>query len=337
MFWPRMYSDIERYLATCRACMVHKIKQSPEPLEHDIPSSPWSSLTLDNFEYKGTLYLIIYDRFSRFIIVKSPKDLSARSTIMCLLEVFCEHGVPSFIHSDRGRIFMSKDFNQFCQDLGIQLNFSSGYHHSANQAERAAHTVKDLMKHCYSTSVHWRLALLDYLCTPSPNGKLPSELLYRQFRSIMPTFNDSSGCISDTNKLAESRKEEKVKFDARYQHKLKPLVIGSTVSFLNSDLKTWSMGRIHGRSSDNRSYEILTENDPIISRNRVHVHETGVVLGSMFPVFLLQALSMMHTRLNLQRLQSHHQFPVLQLLIVSMLPKALLVPMIIAIEPGQAE
>ena len=97
MFWPRMFCDIERYLSTCRACLVHKIKQSPETLECDIPSSPWSSLTLDNFEYKGTLYLIICDRFSRFIIVKMPKDLSARSTIMCLLEVFCEHGVPSFI------------------------------------------------------------------------------------------------------------------------------------------------------------------------------------------------------------------------------------------------
>ena len=79
---------------------------------------------------------------------------------------------------------MSKDFNQFCQDLGIQLNFSSGYHHSANQAERAVHTVKDLMKHCYSASVHVRLALLEYLCTPGPDSKLPSELLYRQFRGI---------------------------------------------------------------------------------------------------------------------------------------------------------
>ena len=100
--------------------------KSPEPLECDILSSPWSSLSLDNFEYKGTLYLIIYDRFSRFIVIKMPKDLSARSTIMCLLEVFCEHGVPSFIHTDRGRNFVSKDFNKFCQDLGIQLNFPVG-------------------------------------------------------------------------------------------------------------------------------------------------------------------------------------------------------------------
>ena len=143
--------------------MMHKIKQSPEPLEHDIPSSLWSSLTLDNFEYKGTLYLIIYDRFSRFVVVKTPRDLSARSTIMSPLEVFCEHGVPYFIHTDRGRKFVSKDFNQFFQDLGIHLNFSSGYHESANQAERAVCTVKYLMKCCYSASVHWRIALLEYL------------------------------------------------------------------------------------------------------------------------------------------------------------------------------
>ena len=102
------------------------------------------------------------------------------------------------------------------------------------------------MKHCYSASVHWRLALLEYLCTPGPSGKLPSELLYRQFRDIMPMLNDSSSYISDTNKLAERRKEEKEKFDARHQHQLKPLVIGSTVSFLNSDLKTWSIGRLMG-------------------------------------------------------------------------------------------
>ena len=72
---------------------------------------------------------------------------------------------------------MSKDFSQFCQDLGLhgltsvnQLSldlgihpiFSSGYHHSANQAENVVRTVKDLMKCCYCASVHCRLALLEY-------------------------------------------------------------------------------------------------------------------------------------------------------------------------------
>ena len=115
--------------------MSHKIKQTAEPLEHDVPTKPWCSLTLDNFEYKGSLYLIICDRFTRFIVVKKCADLSAHSVILSLLEVFSEHGVPSNICSDRGRNFVSKESDTFCKDLGISLNFSSGYHHSANQAK----------------------------------------------------------------------------------------------------------------------------------------------------------------------------------------------------------
>ena len=135
MFWPKIYNDIENFLSRCCPCMSHKIKQTAEPLEHDVPTKPWCSLTLDNSEYKGSLHLIIYDRFTRFAVVKKCADLSACSAILSLLEVFSEHGVPTFIHSDRGRNFMSKEFDAFCKDLGISLNFSSGYHHSANQAE----------------------------------------------------------------------------------------------------------------------------------------------------------------------------------------------------------
>ena len=81
---------------------------------------------------------------------------------------------------------MSKEFDTFCKDLGIVLNFSSGCHHSANQAERAVRTVKDLMKCCDSAGVHWRIALLEFLCTPGPDGISPSDLMGRQFRGILP-------------------------------------------------------------------------------------------------------------------------------------------------------
>ena len=93
MFWPKIYNDIENFLSRCHPCMSHKFKQAAEPLEHDVPTKPWCSLMLDNFEYKGSLYLIIYDRFTRFIVVKKCADLSAHSAILSLLEVFSEHGV----------------------------------------------------------------------------------------------------------------------------------------------------------------------------------------------------------------------------------------------------
>ena len=157
--------------------MMYKVKQQAEPLEYDILTKPWCSLMLDNFEYKGSLYLIIYDRFTRFIVVTKCADLSTCSAIISLLEVFCEHGVPLNIHSDRGRNFVSKEFDVFCKDLEIVLNFSSGYHHSANQAEHAVRTVKDLMKRCDSAGAHCRIALLEFLCTPGPDGVSPSSLM----------------------------------------------------------------------------------------------------------------------------------------------------------------
>ena len=68
---------------------------------------------------------------------------------------------------------MSKEFDTFCKDLGIVLNFSSGYDHSTNQAEHAVRTVKYLMKRCDSAGVHWRIALLKFHCTPGPDGESP--------------------------------------------------------------------------------------------------------------------------------------------------------------------
>ena len=271
MFWPKIYNDIEIFLSRCHPCMSHKIKQTAEPLEHDIPTKPWCSLTLDNFEHKGSLYLIIYDRFTRFIVVKKCADLSARSAILSLLEVFCEHGVPSNIHSDRGRNFVSKEFDTFCEDLGIVLNFSSGYHHSANQAERAVRMVKDLMKCCDSTGVHWHIALLEFLCTPGPDGISPNDLMGRQFCGILPMVDKvTNNTYSD--EFLDGKDKEKEMFDTKHSRELKPLLVGSTVSYINSDFKTRNIGVVISRSPDNRSYHIKTENGQVISRNRVHLH-----------------------------------------------------------------
>ena len=212
---------------------------------------------LDNFEYKGSLYLIIYDRLTRFIAVKKCADLSACSAILSLLEVFCEHGVLSNICSDRGRNFLSKEFDTFCKDLGIVLNFSSGYHQSVSQAECAIRTVKDLMKRCNSADVCWRIALLKFLCTPGPDGVFPSSLMGGQFCSILLMIEKVTNNDVYSDKFSDRKLKEKEKFD-KHSRTLKPLTLNTTVSYLNADLKTWSVGSVVSRSPDNRSYHIKT-------------------------------------------------------------------------------
>ena len=176
---------------------------------------------LDNFKYKGSLCLIIYDRFTRFIVVKKCTDPSAHSAILSLLEVFSECGVLSNIRSDRGRNFVSKEFDTFCKDLGIVLNFSSGYHHSANQAECAVRMVKDLMKRCDSAGIHWRIALLEFLCTPGPGGVSTSDLMDRQFCGILPMIDKVTNNIY-SNKFSDRKDKEKEKFDTKHSRELKP-------------------------------------------------------------------------------------------------------------------
>ena len=189
--------------------LIHKVKQHTEPLEHNIPVKLLHSLTLDYFQFKGSLFLIIYDHFTRFIVMKKCVNFSARTVIQNLLEVFYEHGVPSHIHSDRRHNFVTSEFGSFCKKLGIYLNFSSGYHHSANQAEHAMHTVKDLMKCCNNAGVHWCIALLEFLCTPGPDGHSPSDLLGRQFCGILPMVDSTTNDIwPDTLQSKYTRKKK---------------------------------------------------------------------------------------------------------------------------------
>ena len=154
--------------------------------------------------------------------------------------------------------------------------FSSGYHHSANQAECAIRTIKDLMKRCDSARLHCRIALLEFLCTPGPDGVSPSSLIGRQFRGILPMIEKVTNNDVYSDKFSDRKLKEKEKFDNKHYRTLKPFTLDTTVSYLNADLKTWSVGSVVSRSPDNRSYHIKTENGQIISRNRVHLHETNV-------------------------------------------------------------
>ena len=148
-------------------------KNCAEPLINDLAATkPWQALSIDNFEWKGHKYLIILDRFSHFVVVKSSDKIDTATTIRLLLEVFAKHVLPQKIRCDRGTNFTLLDFTNFCSDLGITLSFSSSYHHQSVPTECSVHTAKN-MKKCHETGTPWCLGLLEYLSTPL-DEKTPS-------------------------------------------------------------------------------------------------------------------------------------------------------------------
>ena len=206
-----MNHDIEAHLSECRPCATFQEKQPTESLLNDpVSTKPWNALAMNNFDFNGKHYLIVVDPFSIFVVVKHSQDFTSRTTINILLDIFSEHGFPATIRCDRGRNFVSSEFVDFYKTLNISVTLSSGYHHSSNPAECAVKTVKSLMEQCLAGNTPWGIALLEYLSTPlGPNIPSPSELMDRQFRGILPFFQDHGATKSvKEHDMLPKRKEE---------------------------------------------------------------------------------------------------------------------------------
>ena len=203
---------------------------------------------------------MILDVSTNFLVVRLVSSLNTDCTIQILTFVFSEQGLPISIRCDIGRNFVSDLFQQYCQHLGINLTFSSAYHHNGNPAEKAIRTVKGLMKRCTMAKHSWRLALMEYLATPlDGNTPSPSELNGHKFNSLLPNISNSK----HSNVLVKHH-------DAQLQHDargctLPELPVGSKVGYRNHITNNFDVGIVSAR--DARSYTIHTEHSTHVNRN----------------------------------------------------------------------
>ena len=82
------------------------------------------------------------------------------------------------------------------------------------------------------------------------------ELMGRQFRGLLPFFQDRGTPESVTEQIMLQKEKEKCRHDVSV-HDLPVIPVGATVAYINKDLKTWSIGKVE--KHENRSYAILTE------------------------------------------------------------------------------
>ena len=224
---------------------------------------------MDNFEFRGQYFLMILVISTKFFVVRLASSKNTDCTIQTLTAVFSEYGMPTHIRCDRGRNFVADLFQQHCQHLGINLTFSSAYHHSGNPAERAIRTVKMLMKHCTTAKQSWRLALVEYLAMPlDSNAPSPSELNGHKFNSLLLNISTFSSKHSDA---LVSCHDVQLQRDKR-GHTLPELPVGSKVGYRNHTINQFNVGIISARNS--RLYTIHTESGRNISRNYIDLKQT---------------------------------------------------------------
>ena len=79
-------------------------------------------------------------------------NITKKSAVAFLKSIVCRFGIPNHIIADNGTQFKSKLFQEYCEDIGIQLCFASVAHPRSNgQVERAnAEVLRGLKTRTYN-------------------------------------------------------------------------------------------------------------------------------------------------------------------------------------------
>lgn len=75
---------------------------------------------------------MVIDEYSRFPFAFACTSTNTDSIIQSLNQIFTVFGMPSYIHSDRGTSFISRELRKYLTNLGIATSWTSPYHPQGN-------------------------------------------------------------------------------------------------------------------------------------------------------------------------------------------------------------
>ncbi|GBG86030.1 hypothetical protein CBR_g40931 [Chara braunii] len=158
-WWPGMFDDAKKYVETCQVCQRDKPRtQSPlgllKPLP--IPAGPGQSVSMDFMDTlvtsksgKRHIFVIII-RFTKYArLVAMPETARTDYVIKLFKDNWVrDFGLPKSIVSDRDVRFTSELWKKTAEQMGSQLQMTSGNHPEANgQAEQMNRVVQHLLRH----------------------------------------------------------------------------------------------------------------------------------------------------------------------------------------------
>ncbi|KAL6478149.1 hypothetical protein MHYP_G00139840 [Metynnis hypsauchen] len=152
-YWPKMSSDIERYVKNCGRCIARKtLPQRAAPLNKITSRGPLDLVCIDFLSLEPdtqgfTSILVITDHFTRYAQAFATRDQKASTVAKVLVEkYFVHYGLPARIHSDQGRDFESKLIRDLLRMLGVRKSRTTPYHPQGDpQPERFNRTLLSML------------------------------------------------------------------------------------------------------------------------------------------------------------------------------------------------
>ena len=283
VYWPQMSAQIKEHCQKCDTCRAtdDNSQQKETLISHEIPERPWQHISTDIFTLDGVNYLITLDQYSNFWEVDKIATMTAKTVIHKLKHHFARYGICQTLISDNAPIFHSAEFKQFEKLYKFHHKYTSPYHQSANPAERAVKTCKNLMKKAKTEHQDIYLALLLHRNIPMQafNSSPAQKFLGRRTKTTIPTKDKLlQPKTVDPTVQKERTQTHRAKQQFYYNRSAKdlhPLKNGDTVRMqpLVNKKADWEKGTVI-RKSGERSYEVLREDDMVLRRNRKHLKKT---------------------------------------------------------------
>ncbi|XP_044758436.1 uncharacterized protein K02A2.6-like [Coccinella septempunctata] len=274
LFWPGMSKDICKFIGRCDICNQVSRNQTKQPLlHHDLPSKPWEKLGMDIFEFKGNLFLVVVDYYSKWIDFRQIKNKAINDVIKYLMELFSMFGFPDTIISDNNP-FNSFMFKTFTEEHNIKLIHSSpNFPRSNGMAEKAVNNAKTLLKKCALEGGDINMFLLKYRNSPTNIGLSPAQLfLNRRLKDSLPSRSSLLKPVVINNDEYRQRSVKQQLLQKHYydsgSKSLSDGVAGDDIYFKS---KNWKRGKIVSKCQEPRSYIVSDDNDRLYRRNREHI------------------------------------------------------------------
>ena len=157
VWWPKIDSDAERVCRSCGqryGCQVVGGYNPPEPMARTMPpSGAWQDVAIDLLGPlpTGESILVTVDYYSRYYEVNVLKTVTSLEIIRALKAIFARYGFPHSLKSDNGRQFVSKEFENFLVECGIEHRKSPPLWPAANgEVEAQNRSLVKMFKNCQS-------------------------------------------------------------------------------------------------------------------------------------------------------------------------------------------
>ena len=165
-YWVGMKADVRSFIRECPTCARFKPppKRGRAPLQQRTTGSPMERIALDILgplptTDDGNKYvLVVADYYTKYVEAYAIPDEKADTVAQKLVDEFiCRYGVPQEMHSDQGRNFESKLFQEVCRHLGIRKTRTTPWNpKSDGMVERFNRTLISMLSTLLDPHKHQR-------------------------------------------------------------------------------------------------------------------------------------------------------------------------------------